>query len=250
MTSTPPPDAYYADPRLAACYDTIDGSREDLDHYMAIAEELGARTVVDLGCGTGSLAVRLATAGRQVIGVDPAGASLDLARAKERALPPGARPITWVEGDATAIGPQHADLAVMIGNVAQVFTTDESWATTLRALRAALRPGGHLVFESRRPAARAWERWQAEGREQRHEVPGIGTVLTRPRGITVDLPRVTFTDEFVLPDGTVLTSTSTLRFRDEAELRSSVAAAGFEVLEVREAPDRPGLEHVVIARAA
>ncbi|GAA1722506.1 class I SAM-dependent methyltransferase [Brachybacterium phenoliresistens] len=249
MPSTPPPDAYYADPRLAACYDTIDGSREDLDHYRAIAEELGARTVVDLGCGTGSFAVLLASAGYQVIGVDPAAASLDLARAKERALPPGAAPITWVEGDATAIGPLGADLAVMTGNVAQVFTTDESWETTLRGLRAALRRGGHLVFESRRPAARAWERWQAEDREQRHEVPGIGTVLTRPRGITVDLPRVTFTDEFVLPDGTALTSTSTLRFRDEAELRSSVAAAGFEVLEVREAPDRPGLEHVVLARA-
>ena len=37
----------------------------------------------------------------------------------------------------------------MTGNVAQVFITDDDWAQVLHAVRAALRPGGYLVFETR-----------------------------------------------------------------------------------------------------
>jgi hypothetical protein len=40
---------------------------------------------------------------------------------------------------------------VMTGNVAQVFLTDEDWARALQGIAAALRPGGYLVFETRRP---------------------------------------------------------------------------------------------------
>jgi hypothetical protein len=71
----------------------------------------------------------------------------------------------------------------------------------------------------------------------------------RPTGFEVALPLVTFSDEFRFEDGTVLTSTSTLRWRDEEELRTTLDAAGFAVEEIREAPDRPGREFVVLARA-
>jgi hypothetical protein len=47
----------------------------------------------------------------------------------------------------------------------------------------------------------------------------------------------------------VLTSTSPLRGRTEEELRTSLEAAGLAVEEIRDAPDRPGREFVVIARA-
>ena len=77
----------------------------------------------------------------------------------------------------------------------------------------------------------------------------MGTVRQRSTGFEVALPLVTFSDEFRFEDGTVLTSTSTLRWRDEAELRASLEAARFDVEEVRDAPDRPGREFVVIARA-
>ncbi len=76
------PDPAFADPRLAFLYDVLDDDRSDLDAYMAIAEEVRASSVIDIGCGTGSLAVRLARSGRTVVGVDPAGASLDIALAK------------------------------------------------------------------------------------------------------------------------------------------------------------------------
>jgi hypothetical protein len=48
----------------------------------------------------------------------------------------------------------------------------------------------------------------------------------------------------------VLESQSTLRFRDRGEIADSLAAAGYRLDGVRDAPDRPGLEFVFIARRA
>lgn len=69
------PDPIFDDPRLAAIYDFFDGPRSDLDNYLHIARELRARTVLDVGCGTGSFALRLASLEFVVTGVDPAAAS-------------------------------------------------------------------------------------------------------------------------------------------------------------------------------
>jgi len=122
-------DPAFADPRLAFLYDVLDDDRSDLDAYMAIAEEVRASSVIDIGCGTGSLAVRLAQSGRTVVGVDPAGASLDIALAK-----PLAERVTWLHGDATALVGRGvtADLAVMTGNVAQVSSPTGTGAARLR----------------------------------------------------------------------------------------------------------------------
>jgi 2-polyprenyl-3-methyl-5-hydroxy-6-metoxy-1,4-benzoquinol methylase len=79
------PDATFADPRQAVLYDFFNGDRRDLEAYVRIAHEVEAQRVVDVGCGTGSLAVRLAEQGFSVTGVDPACAPLDVARASRTA---------------------------------------------------------------------------------------------------------------------------------------------------------------------
>lgn len=76
------PDRIFSEPRLAAIYDDIDGDRRDLDHYESILDQLGAQRVLDIGCGIGALGCRLAARGMTVFGVDPAQASLDVARWK------------------------------------------------------------------------------------------------------------------------------------------------------------------------
>ncbi|RZT19931.1 methyltransferase family protein [Kribbella sp. VKM Ac-2569] len=238
-------DALFGEPRLAAVYDALDPDRGDLEHYAAIVGEFGAAKVLDVGCGTGELACLLASSGVDVVGVDPAGASLEVARGKEFA-----DRVRWIHGDATSLPPLQVDLALMTGNVAQVFLTDEEWAATVRGVRAALEPRGRFVFETRDPARRQWEEWTRERTHQVREVAGGETVEAWGDLLSVELPFVSFQGTYVFSsDGAVLTSQSTLRFRERDEVEESLVAAGFVVDDVREAPDRPGKEWVFVARA-
>lgn len=239
------PDEIFDHPRLAEIYDVLDPDRGDLDHYVAMVDELGAIAVLDVGCGTGCLAVLLAEREVDVVGVDPAAASLAVARRK-----PFADRVRWVDGDAAALpSDARVDLAVMTGNVAQVFTSDDDWALTLRSIHDALDPGGFFVFETRDPAQRAWEAWTRTSTWQRVDIPGIGVVEAWVQVSDVSLPFVTFESPRVfIETGEMITSTSTLIFRERDDLDASLATAGFEVIEVRDAPDRPGKEWVFITR--
>lgn len=242
------PDRAFAVPQLAQIYDVLDSDRSDLDHYVAIVQELGASSVLDVGCGTGTFACLLAGLGTRAIGVDPAQASLDVAAAK-----PYADRVEWLLGDATTLPALSVDLAVMTGNVAQVFTTDDAWHGTLSGIRAALSPStaSHLVFETRDPDRRGWEHWTRENSLARTETPEFGAVETWVELTDVSLPLVSFrwTYRFA-KSGETLTSDSTLRFRDRTEIESSLDSAGFAVRDLREAPDRPGMEMVFIAGRA
>ncbi len=70
-------DRLYSDPDLARFYDLDNEWSADLDYCAGMASD--ARSVLDLGCGTGLLLSRLAN-GRTAVGVDPAGAMLEVAR--------------------------------------------------------------------------------------------------------------------------------------------------------------------------
>jgi SAM-dependent methyltransferase len=230
-------------PRIAAILDPTDPDRSDLDVYAAMVDEFGATSVLDVGCGTGTLAVMLAARGIRVTGVDPAGTSLDVARAK-----PGADLVTWVHGVATDLQPLQVDLAFMTANVAQVFLTDEDWISTLKAIASALRPGGRLVFETRDPAREAWLSWTRETTYERFDLPEIGVVESwmEPAGVDGEIATFRATNVFE-SDGTVIEGDFILRFRDREAIEAQLAEAGFVVDEVRDAPDRPGREFVFVA---
>ena len=49
-------------------------------------------------------------------------------------------------------------------------------------------------------------------------------------------------------EGRQIESTSTLRFRSRPEIEESLERAGYEVIDVRDAPDRPGREFVFVCR--
>lgn len=237
------PDAIFEHPRLISIYDALDPDRSDLDVYIAIAAEFEAYSVLDVGCGTGTFALMLAERGYEVIGVDPARGSLDVARSK-----PNSERVRWISGDATSLPEMQVDLAIMTANVAQAIVEPSDWDGTLRGVYDALRPGGSLVFESRRPARRAWERWNRTDSYRTVSIDGVGVVETWVDVIDVSEPLVTFRHTWVFAsDDEVMTSDSTLRFRECDEIEATLAAHGYIVNEIREAPDRPGHEFVFFA---
>jgi SAM-dependent methyltransferase len=220
-------DLHYVEPRLVDLYDRDNPRGVDTDFYVRLAADLGARRIVDLGCGTGLLTRELAIAGRWVIGVDPAPAMLAIARRQ-----PGADRVQWVEGDAGALGKPGADLVVMTGNVAQVFLEDAEWAVALRAIHAALQSGGHLAFESRNPEDRAWERWNRDATYERFDSPH-GPMECWLELVSVEPGRVRLMGHNVFTaTGEVVVASSELRFRNQAELAQSLIATGFNVEQV------------------
>jgi SAM-dependent methyltransferase len=224
-------------PRLAAHYDTFEGDRCDLDPYIAEAETLAARHVLDIGCDTGELALKLVDRGIAVTGVDPDAASLDVARAK-----PGADRVQWILGTAADLPAMRADLATMTANVAQAIVEPAGWAATLAGAHRSLRPGGRLMFETRVPARQSWLGWN---RDQTLSV--IDGVQTWCDVLDVSGPLVTFRWTWIFPDGERFTHPSTLRFRERDEVEADLRAHGFTVTDVRDAPDRPGREYVFVA---
>jgi SAM-dependent methyltransferase len=229
----------FDDPRIAGVYDRFDSDRSDLDAYLAIVAELGASRVLDLGCGTGTFAIMLASSGLDVVALDPAGAMLDAARAK-----PGADRVRWVRGDAAAAPSDlYVDVVTCTGNAVQAILEDSDWRRTLDAVRALLVPDGHFVFETREPSLRAWESWN---REQSYVV--VDGMESWDEVTRVEWPLVTFDSTTVFPNGARVVATSSLRFRERAEVEADLRAAGFFVSDVRDAPDRPGRELVFIAR--
>lgn len=237
-------DLIFEDPRLVSIYDNFDGTRVDLEHYLALALELKAKSVLDVGSGTGCFACMLANQGFEVVGVEPAKASLEFAQTK-----PLAQKVRWILGDATTLPAMKVDFVVMTGNVAQVFATDAAWNDTLSGLRKVLNPNGHLVFEVRDPSKKAWMEWTKEKTYKKISIPNVGQVEVWCEVTGVSQQLVSFRWTYVFEsDGAVISSDSTLRFREKEEIVSSLHEAGFSVKEIRDAPDRPGKEFVFIAQ--
>ena len=189
--SPPPPDPLFAEPRLARIYDVLEADRADLDAYVALADELGARRCSTSGCGTGTFACRLRLLD------STSSASI---RPPRRSTSPGpSRVPTMSTGCSATPAPCRSlqvDLATMTGNVAMVFTADDDWAATLEAIRTSCGPVGRFVFETRVPERQAWLEWTPTDTFERVDVPGVGPVANWVEVLDVRLPFVTFRQSY------------------------------------------------------
>ena len=129
-------EGYYAEPRAP-----WDIGRPQ-QPFIEAGEAIGGR-VIDVGCGTGDLALWLAERGRAVTGVDFLGTPLEAARRKasERGLP-----VNFLQMDAHAIGeiPERFDAATDCG-LFHVFD-DAGRAAYVAALTGLLEPGARLFL--------------------------------------------------------------------------------------------------------
>ena len=213
----------FEDPRLVPVYDALCGWGPD-DEFFLGAVGAPPRRVLDLGCGTGRLTLELSAAGHAVTGVDPAVASLDVARAK-----PGAAGVHWIHGTAHDAPTAAFDAAVMTSHVTQFLVTDEEFASTLAELARALVPEATLAFDSRDPADRAWERWTPDA-TRRHVTLVDGTHVEQWTDVTaVAEGRVDFTHHYRFDADPERHAAATIRFRTEPEIRAALATAGFTI---------------------
>lgn len=221
-------DLWTENPRLVELYDVECAGRWDHDFYLALTAGLGAGCVLDIGCGTGVFCADVASSGRRAIGVDPAEPMIEIARGR-----PGGDRVEWIVGDAADAPPGEADLAVMMGHVAQYFVDDDHWLRTLQQIRRSLTGGGRMTFESRNPRIDWAGEWTKERSRSTLDHPGGGTfdtwVEVVDRSGSADSYTTAHEGHTVLPGGDHLVTRETLRFRAQTEIEASLDAAGFTI---------------------
>ena len=139
-------DGYFDEP-IAASYD--DDSAEMFDPAFLepvvdfLAEIAGSGRALELGIGTGRVALPLAQRGVQVHGIDLSKAMVARLRAK-----PGGEDIGVTIGDfATTSVEGSFSLAYLVFNTIGNLTTQEAQVACFRNVAAHLQPGGCFVIE-------------------------------------------------------------------------------------------------------
>lgn len=119
---------------------------EDIAFYVEEAVAAGG-TVVELGVGTGRIAVPTATAGVRVLGIDSSAAMLDVCR--RRAVAAGIAELVDLRLGDYADPPvtERVPLVTCPFRAYLHLRTDEERVAALRAAHALLEPGGRLVFD-------------------------------------------------------------------------------------------------------
>lgn len=104
--------------------------------------------VIDLGCGTGSVAIPLAKRGYRVTGVDLSAEMLAIAYDKMRQEQVD---ISWVEQDMRELEMTPADAVISLCDSLSYLTQEDDVQETFRRVFAHLTPGGSFLFDVHSP---------------------------------------------------------------------------------------------------
>jgi SAM-dependent methyltransferase len=132
----------------SSAYDALYRDK-DYDAECALLSQIfeaeGARSVLDLGCGTGAHSLRLAVAGYAMTGVDASEGMLAHARAKSVS---SAVRVDWRRGDIRDLRlGKTFDAVIAMFAVLGYVTEDDGIRGALRGVRSHLRDRGLFVFD-------------------------------------------------------------------------------------------------------
>lgn len=220
-------NALYADPRLVDLYDLLNSGDWD---YAFYEKQIGNQNqrVLDVGCGTGTFALRLAAAGHSVVAFDPSAMMINVARRRQRASR-----VHWIVGDASGVpNLRPFDVVTMTGHAFQCLLTDDEVIATLRIVRELLAAGGRFMFETRNPGVRPWNAWTPALSARSFQSEEHGSVEVFHECVAVTGPLVEFETQYVFHrDNTRQSSRSRLRFMSREDLANALGAAGFHDVE-------------------
>ncbi|HET8559682.1 MAG TPA: methyltransferase domain-containing protein [Marmoricola sp.] len=165
------------------------GSVRDIVRQELVAGQLAAHLphpesrVLDVGCGQGTQAIRLARLGHQVIGVDPSAELLERAQASTEAEPAEVRErLSWRQGDLFTLEDGGWDVVCCHGVLMYLSEPQAAVAALVRRVR----PGGLVSLLTRNQAGIAMRagmtgQWQQalDGFDATHYANRLGVVGAR-----------------------------------------------------------------------
>lgn len=190
-----------------------DALLDEIAALVAGAATGGARLrVLDVSCGVGTVAARLARDGHAVVGLDGVGHLVDVARDKTRGI--GGRNLAFHHADIARDAVPGAGTYDVVLSMHTLYWHPEPDAV-LAACRRALRPGGHAVFLTYARPARVWQTFARVCRER-----GLLAAVRALRWLVPTAVFEAFRD-------------CEHRYLAPAAFHGALTAAGFDVLEMR-----------------
>jgi SAM-dependent methyltransferase len=225
--------------RSAAVYDLLYAGKDYAGEAAALGRLLRrrrprARTLLELGCGTGRHALELARLGLRVTGLDASAAML--ARARRRAaasgLPRAAMPVFRAGDLRSARLGRRYDAVAAFFHVFSYLRGRSELAAALAAARTHLRSGGILHFD-------VWHARDARERSSFRRAEAAGLRVTRRAAVRYDAARrsAVVTQSYnVRRGGTVarFRETHLMRYWSRREVEDALSAAGFSPLAARD----------------
>jgi len=106
------------------------------------------KTMLELACGTGTVAVAFAQKGWRVYGVDGSAQMLDQARAKAEVAAEEGLDLSWSQQDMRSFGiPERVHLTTCLYDSLNYMLTSEDLLAVFRRVFDALHPGGLFLFD-------------------------------------------------------------------------------------------------------
>ena len=132
-----------------------------------VLTEYHARTILDIGCGTGNHAIELAKKGYTVTGLDSSPAMMEYVREKTKGL---RLPVSFMLGDFKTLSKTvktNYSAVIGLGNALAILPDEKSLQKTFQEIHKVLHPGGVLFFQ-----VLNYQRMVATGQVRLHP-PGI-----------------------------------------------------------------------------
>ncbi|OGO49431.1 MAG: hypothetical protein A2148_08105 [Chloroflexi bacterium RBG_16_68_14] len=215
---------------------------DDLSFYESLARR-SEGPVLELGVGTGRVAIPLARAGWEVWGIDLSEAMLARARYKtgQALVLPREGRLHLLPGDMRdfELGRRFDLIFAGLGTFHHLLTPDDQ-RSCLRCVRRHLAPGGLFVCDLRPLLFSAWERGASVPllHDWTRVLPSTGETVAKLRSVRADPARQvqheTHIYDRLLADGTVrrVVATVDLRFTTRYEMEGLLREAGLELDQV------------------
>ena len=226
MTTPPsssPPRSFLND---GEHYDACHASRHD-DLLFWIKMASSAKSVLELACGTGRIAIPLAVKGSQVTGIDNCQSMIDQAQRNARGA---GVDVQWITGDMRHfdLGRDDYDLVIFAFNSINLLLTLEDALACLRCARKHLAPDGRLVIDTFLASP---ERLAAEELEIGYVLPDDTKVTIGARRSYDPAAQIRTLDLAIKENGTVTgTDRHDVHVYYPSELSLLVSQADFDVV--------------------
>jgi SAM-dependent methyltransferase len=208
-------------------YGNLSETADAVEALAALADRTGSRRVLELGIGSGRLALPLTARGLELSGIDTSSAMVDLLRNKPRGAD-----ISVAVGDMAALdlstitpdGPPRFGLVFVAVNTFFNLTTAEAQQQCLRRVREVLEPSGLFVVEAFVPAVD-----RPTNLVEARTVALDHVIITATRHDPIEQ---TVTSQYIeVRESGIRMRPLVIRYARVAELDAMAAAAGLQLVE-------------------